>query len=119
MPFDLKNVGATFQRAMDHVFIEFIGNFMADYQDELAMHSNKREDHIHHLRKVFERCRLYGVSLNPKKCLFVVTQGNLLGNIVCKERIYIDPKRVKEINDLNPPTSKKGVQYFLGKINFV
>jgi hypothetical protein len=61
MPFGLKNDGATFQRDMDHVFRGLIGNFMEDYQYDLTMHSNKREDHIHHLRKVFERCRLYGV----------------------------------------------------------
>jgi hypothetical protein len=35
---------------------------------------------------------------------------------VRKEGIYIDPERVKAINDLNPPTSRKGVQYFFGKI---
>jgi ribonuclease HI len=119
IPFGLKNVGATFQRAMDHAFSGLIGKFMADYQDDLTVHSKTRGDHIHHLRKVFERCRLYGVSLNPKKCLFVVTQGKLLGHIVCKEGIYIDPERVKAINELNPPTSKKGVQSFFGKINFV
>jgi hypothetical protein len=119
IPFGLKNVGATFQRAMDHAFNGLIGNFMEDYQDDLMVHSKKREDHIHHLRKVFERCRLYGVSLNPKKCLFIVTQGKLLGHIVCKEGIYIDPERIKEINELNPPTSKKGVQSFFSKINFV
>jgi hypothetical protein len=71
------------------------------------------------MRKVFGRCRLYGVSLNPKKCLFVVTQGKLLGHIVCKEGIYIDPGRVKYINEIKPSSSKKGVQSFFGKINFV
>jgi hypothetical protein len=95
---------------MDHAFSELIGNFMEDYQDNLIVHLKTRDDHIHHLRKVFERCRLYGVSLNPKKCLFIVTQGKLLGHIVCKEGIYIDPKRVKAIHELNPLTSKKGVQ---------
>jgi hypothetical protein len=45
--------------------------------------------------------------------------GKLLGHIVCKEGIYIDPKRVKSINELRPPSSKKGVQSFFGKINFV
>jgi hypothetical protein len=67
MPFGLKNVGAMFQRAMDHAFSGLIGKFMEDYQDELTVNSNKREDHIHHLRKYFERCGLYEVSLNPKK----------------------------------------------------
>jgi hypothetical protein len=67
MPFNLKNSRATFQRAMDHAFNRMIGNFMVDYQGDLTMHSSKREDHIHHLRKVFEICRSYNVSLNPNK----------------------------------------------------
>jgi hypothetical protein len=87
MPFGLKNTGAKFQRAMDHAFSGLIGKFMEGYQDDLMVHSNKREYHIHHLRNVFERCRLYDVSLNPKKCLFVVTKGKLLGHILCKEGI--------------------------------
>jgi hypothetical protein len=46
-------------------------------------------------------------------------KGSLLGHIVSKEGIFIDPKRIKAINELNPPSSKKGVQSFFGKINFV
>jgi hypothetical protein len=78
-----------------------------------------REHHLKHLSQVFQRCRLYGISLNPKKCLFAVSKGKLLGHIVSKEGIYIDLERIKAINDLNPPISWKGVQYFFGKINFV
>jgi len=60
---------------------------------------------------------MYGISLNPKKCLFFISKSKLLGHIVRKEGICIDPERIKEINDLNPPTSREGVQYFFGKIN--
>jgi hypothetical protein len=107
IPFGLKNAGATFQRAMDHAFKDLIGKFMEDYQDDLTVHSKLRERHIKHLRQVFERCRMYGISLNPKKCLFSISEGNILGHIVSKEGIYIDPERVNAINDLNPPTSRK------------
>jgi hypothetical protein len=93
--------------------------FLEDSQDELMVHSKKREDYIHHLRKFFEICRLYNASLNPRKCLFDVTQGKLLVHILCKKGIYIDPERVREINDLKPPKSKKGVDSFFRKINFV
>jgi hypothetical protein len=50
MPFGLKNVGATFQRAMDHAFKDLIRKFMVDYQDDITVHSKTREEHIHHLR---------------------------------------------------------------------
>jgi hypothetical protein len=36
MPFGFKNIGATFQREMEHTFKYFIGKFMEDYQDELT-----------------------------------------------------------------------------------
>jgi hypothetical protein len=53
---------------------------------------------------------MYGIYLNPKNCFFGITEGNILGHLVSKEGIYIDPKRVNEINYLNHPTSRKGVQ---------
>jgi hypothetical protein len=38
---------------------------------------------------------------------------------MCTDGIYIDPERVKETNELNPPIYKKGFQSFFGNINFV
>jgi len=104
---------------MDHAFEDLIGKFMTGYHDDLTIHSTLKEEHIKHLRQVFEHCRMFGISLNPKKCLFVVLEGKVLGHIVSKEGIYIDLERIKAINDLSPPTSKKRVQSFIGKINFV
>jgi hypothetical protein len=53
--------------------------------------------------------------IESKKMFVFVTEGKLLGHVVSKG-VYIDPERIKSINDLNPPTSKKGVQSFFGKI---
>lgn len=39
MPFGLKNVGATFQRAMDVAFSDFIDTFLAVYQDDLTTYN--------------------------------------------------------------------------------
>jgi hypothetical protein len=90
IPFGLKNVDATFHREMDHTLKYFIGNFMDDYQDDLKVYSKLRERHIKHITQVFERCRIYGMSLNPKKYLFSITEGNVLGHVVSKG-VYIDP----------------------------
>ena len=56
------------------------------------MLSNKRGDHLTNLWHIFYRCCKYGISMNPQKSIFVVTEGKLLGYVVCKERIIIDPK---------------------------
>jgi hypothetical protein len=65
------------------------------------------------------RCRKLGISLNPSKSIFGVTEGNLIGHIVSDSRISIDPKRIVAILNLPAPTSKKEVQDFVGVINFI
>jgi hypothetical protein len=59
------------------------------------------------------------MSLNPKKFVFGITQGKLLGHIVSNYGINIDPERVTAIQNLSAPTSKKEIQAFMGTIGFV
>lgn len=87
--------------------------------DDITVFSRKREDHVDDLRRVFQRCRRYGASLNPKKCIFGVIEGKLLGHVISERGISIDPERVKAISTINLPTSKKELKSFFGKINFV
>jgi hypothetical protein len=77
------------------------------------------KEHCRHLKKVFLKCRRFGLSLNPKKSLFAMKEGKLLGHIVSTEGVRIDPSRVEAIQTLSLPRSKKEVQAFLGKINFL
>ena len=49
IPFGLINVGATFQRAMDVAFHEYINKFLVIYQDDLTTYSKKVEDHCRNL----------------------------------------------------------------------
>jgi hypothetical protein len=59
------------------------------------------------------------MSLNPSKYVFGVTQGKLLDHIVSYSIINIDPERVTTILNIQALTSKKEIQSFMGKINFV
>ena len=70
MPFGLKNAGATYQRAMNAIFQDMIGQYMEIYIDDIVVKSKKTTDHILHLRKSFERMRIYELKLNPLKCAF-------------------------------------------------
>ena len=86
MPFVLKNVRATFQRAMTLIFHD-LKTIIEVYLDDLAAHSHLRVHHPYHLRLVFERCCHYQVRLNPHKCIFCVKVGHLLGFIIAREGI--------------------------------
>lgn len=80
--------------------------------DDITVYSYHKRDHIYHLKQIFERCPRYGISLNPKKSVFVVTEGKLLGHILSKEGIIIDPERIETIMRIQPPTNKREMQSF-------
>jgi hypothetical protein len=100
MPFGLINAGETFQRAMDVAFRGLINKCVVVYLDDVTVYSKNREEHIQHLTQIFERCRKYGISLNPKKTIFGVEEGKLLGHIISQAGIHIDPERVKSITQI-------------------
>ena len=82
---------------------------MVVYLDDVIVYSKNREDHIQHLTQIFKRCRKYGISLNPKKTIFGVTEGKLLGHIISQAGIHIDPKRIKAVAQLPLPHNKKAM----------
>ena len=94
-----------FQRAMDIAFIGLMQSSVVVYLDDITIFSKKCHDHLLALRKVFEICRKYGISLNPKKSFFVVTKGKLLGFIVSKDGIIIKPEISEEIAKIGLPSS--------------
>jgi len=57
--------------------------------------------------------------VNPKKSQSSLEEGSLLGHIVSVEGVKINPARVQAIQTLSIPRSKRDIQSFLGKINFV
>jgi hypothetical protein len=52
------------------------------------------KEHVALLRLMFDRCRELQISLNLRKCIFCVPHGNLLGHIVCREGVLVDPAKV-------------------------
>eukprot|EP00253_Pinus_taeda_P003249 PITA_03249 len=112
MPFSLKNVGATFQRAMDLAFANEKDAFLVVYMDDLTVFSKSDEEHMYHLKTIFQKCRNYGLSLNSKKSLFAMEEGKLLRHIISKNGIHIDPARVQAIQQIELPQNKKEIQSF-------
>ena len=104
---------------MDVAFKGLINRCIVIYMDDLTIFSKDQSTHIADLRQVFNRCQKYGISLNPKKCLFGVTKGKLLGHIIFEARISIDLERIEAILKLSPLHSCKELKSFFGKINFV
>jgi Reverse transcriptase (RNA-dependent DNA polymerase) len=110
MPFGLKNAGATYQRAMIKIFDDLIHKIVECYVDDLVVKAMSIEEHLSHLKMVFDRLRLHSLKLNPLKCAFMVSSGKFLGFIVRHRGIEIDPSKIKAILELPPPKNLKGLR---------
>ncbi|XP_059066647.1 uncharacterized mitochondrial protein AtMg00860-like [Cryptomeria japonica] len=104
---------------MDSSFKDFPDRIIVVYLDDLTVFSKERKNHLKDLRAVLQRCREHGISLNLKKLVFCVTEGKLLGHIISKEGVKIDPERVNAIQRLNLPSNRTEVRSFFSQVNFL
>ena len=56
---------------------------------------------------MLDKCRQHQISLNLKKCIFCAPFGILLGHIVCKQGLMVDPAKIAIIVNFPPPKSVK------------
>jgi hypothetical protein len=114
MPFGLRNVGATYQRCMQHVFGDHIGRTVEAYVDDIVVKTRKADDLVGDLGTVFGCLRANGVKLNPERYVFRVPRGMLLGYIVYQRGIEANPEKVAALERMGPIRDLKGVQKALG-----
>ena len=94
---------------MDIDFISERDKFVVIYLYDLTVFSNFDAEHLFHLKQTFEKCQKFGLSLNPKKSHFSMQEGILLGHMVSKYGIKVDPKRIEAIDTINIPKNKKEI----------
>jgi len=91
MSFRLKNVGATYQRAMMALFHDMMQKEIKVYVDNMIAKSRERENYVQILKELFERLRKYKLRLNHARCSFGVKSRKLLGFMMSDKGIEVDP----------------------------
>jgi hypothetical protein len=109
MTFGLRNVGAMYQRCMQHIFGDHIGRTVEAYVDDIVVKTRKADDLVNDLRIAFDCLWANGVKLNPEKCAFGMSHGMLLGYIVSQRGIEPNPEKVAALDRMGPIRDLKGV----------
>src|SRR5437667_12017784 len=82
MPFGLTNTPATFQTLMNQILRPYIDKFVLVYLDDILIYSNSDEEHLEHLRLVFEALRKHKLYVKPSKCVFNQQTVEFCGHLV-------------------------------------
>jgi hypothetical protein len=87
---------------MRRIFGELISCIIEAYVDDIIVKSKKTGDMVPDLTEVFVKLRQHRVKLNPKKCVFGVPRGMLLGFVVSERGIKANPDKISAIMDMGP-----------------
>ena len=116
MPLGLRNSAQKFQRFMDSLRRKI--PFIRCYLDDLLVVSDSHEEHMQHLRQLFEVIRQARLSINLDKCVFGKDRLIYLGFLINKDGYQPPPNRIKVIEEFLKPANVSQLRRFLGMLNY-
>ena len=118
MPFGLTNAPAIFQRLMDIVLDKYRSQFVNCFIDNILVYSNTFEDHLKHLKKVFQALHNVSLKLNKEKSHFIQEKVTFLGHTISAEGNKPDLHNTQKIKNYPRPQSVTQVREFLGLVGY-
>jgi hypothetical protein len=91
-----------------------IGCNIQAYIDDVVITTRKEESLISDLAKTFDNLNRYKLKLNPTKCSFGVSTGQLLGFLVLARGIEANPEKIQAILTMGKSTELHDVQKLVG-----
>lgn len=99
-------------------FNPFLGKFAVVYFDDILIFSRTLQEHLKHLRQVFETLKLQQSYVNLKKCSFVTESVIFLGYVVSKDGLSVDQSKVDAIKTWPMPKTPFDIRSFHGMVSF-
>jgi hypothetical protein len=114
MPFGLTNAPATFQSLMNSIFSELLRKCVLVFVDDILIYSRTLEEHIDHLRSVFQLLIKNQLIVKKSKCSFACQELEYLGHIVGSSGVATDSSKLTAIQQWPVPKTVKALRGFLG-----
>lgn len=107
MPFGLTNAPASFQGLMNKIFAPMIRKNVLVFVDDILVYSKSLEEHVQHLRQVFQILQQHQLFVKASKCSFAKQQLEYLGHIIGEHGVATDPAKVQAVQEWPVPKNLK------------
>ena len=89
-------------------------NFAIAYLDDIIIFSTRVQEHLSHIKQVFEKLCTAKPLMKLSKCHFFMKEMQYLGHILSTKDIWPLPSKHQAIENLHPPKMPKQICAFLG-----
>ncbi len=114
LPFGLKSAPSAFSRAIQSVLRPVLWKCAVCYLDDICVFSKTFEEHVAHLRQVFELIRKAGVKLKAKKCELAKHKIIFLGHVLSENGISADPAKIDKLRNIPAPNTLRKLRALIG-----
>ena len=113
------NAPATQQTLMVHLFGPYIGRFLDVYLDDIVIYSNTLEEHLEHVKIVFNILKRERLFLSKDKLHFLPAKLHILGHVISENGIHMDSDKVDSVLNWKTPTNRDLLRGFLGSVGYL
>jgi hypothetical protein len=99
---------------INKVFMEYLDQFVVVFIDDILVYSRNEEDHEGHLRLVLQKLRDNQLYAKLSKCEFWLKEVLFLGHVITRGGIAVDPGKVRDVLNWEPPMTVSEIWSFLG-----
>lgn len=116
MCFGLRNAPACWSRLIKNTLGHL--SFVKVFLDDILVHSSNNDEHVEHLKQVFESLRKKRIRLKRKKCFFFQTEVEYLGFLLSEDGVLPTTNKVECISKFPRPQTQKELKRFLGMVGY-
>lgn len=114
MAFGLTGAPGTFQEAMNSTLASYPRKFVLVFLDDILIYSASYEEHLIHIKLVFELLVKDQWKLKLSKCIFAQQEIKYLGHVISGAGVATDPAKVAAVAQWSVPSNTKELRGFLG-----
>ena len=85
--------------------------------DDILIHSDSAQDNLNRVVRVLERCRQFGITINPDKFVLMQNAVTYVGYVVDSEGDKADPRQIEAISEFPTPINLTELRSVMGLVN--